>query len=78
MDSIANIKNLLDVLEKTREDEVDCAEAFDHLDVYAEIVARGEDPSKLLPLVKRHLEICNCCHQELEALVRILEGNLDR
>ncbi|MEJ2569287.1 MAG: hypothetical protein P8Y98_01980 [Anaerolineales bacterium] len=78
MDSNANIKNLLDVLEKTREDEVDCAEAFDHLDVYAEIVARGEDPSELLPLVKQHLEICNCCHQEIEALVRILEGNLDR
>ncbi len=77
MDSIANIKKLLDSLEKTREDEANCGEVFDHLDVYAEFVARGEDPSELLPLVKQHLEICNCCHQELEALVRILERDLD-
>jgi deoxycytidylate deaminase len=77
MDSFANIKNLLETLARTREDEVDCGKVFDHLDVYAELVAHGEDPGELLPLVKQHLEICHCCHQELEALVQILERDLE-
>ncbi len=76
MDTIENIKKLLSALEKTREDEVDCEAVFNELDVYAEIVARGEDPGELLPLVKQHLEICRCCHQEFEALIQILESEL--
>lgn len=57
----------------TYEEEIDCGEFHDVIDVYAESVARGEDPSKILPLVKRHLEICKPCIEEYEALLRILE-----
>lgn len=76
MDPIASIKQLLKSLEKTQEHEIDCDEVFEVLDIYAEFEARGEDPGKVLPLVKQHLEICMCCHQELEALIQILENDL--
>ncbi|NIS83006.1 MAG: hypothetical protein GTO14_23025 [Anaerolineales bacterium] len=68
------IKQLMEHLAKTREDEVDCDEVFRVLDVYAEVEARGEDAGELLPMVKQHLEICECCHEELEAVIRILEA----
>lgn len=74
-DTNAAMKRLLEHLAKTREEEVDCDEVFHVLDVYAEVEARGDDPGELLPLVKQHLEICTCCHEELEAVIRILEAN---
>lgn len=74
MDAKDSMKQLLEHLAKTREEEVDCDEVFEVLDVYAEAASRGEDPPTLLPMVKQHLEICKCCHDELEALIRILES----
>lgn len=76
MDPIASLKQLLIDLEKTQEHEIDCEEVFEVLDIYAETEARGENPGDLLPLVKQHLDICMCCHQELEALIQILENEL--
>lgn len=74
-ESNAMMKRLLEHLAKTQEEEIDCDEVFNVLDVYAEAEARGEDPGELLPLVKQHLEICACCHEELEAVIRILEAD---
>ena len=71
-----SMKQLLEHLANTQEQEVDCDEVFAVLDVYAEVERRGDDPGKLLPLVKQHLAICNCCHEELEALIQILEQDL--
>ena len=68
-----SMKQLLEHLAKTQEQEVDCDEVFAVLDIYAEIGQRGDDSGKLLPMVKQHLEMCNCCHEELEALIQILE-----
>jgi hypothetical protein len=61
------------MIENTKEQEFDCDEVHNVVDVYAEAVARGEDPSAILPLVKHHLEMCNPCLEEYEALMRILD-----
>ena len=66
---------LMKMITNTREDEIDCDEVHNVVDVYAEAVARGEDPSEILPLVKHHLEMCAPCLEEYEALMRILEQN---
>lgn len=58
----------------TAEHEIGCDEAYALLDQYAEIVARGEDPAALLPLVKHHLDLCRDCREEFEALLKILEA----
>jgi hypothetical protein len=68
------LKTLLKMIIDTREVEIDCDEVHNVVDIYAEAVARGEDPKEILPLVKQHLEICKPCLEEFEALLRILEG----
>jgi len=68
---------LMKMITNTREDEIDCDEVHNVVDVYAEAVARGEDPSEILPLVKHHLEMCAPCLEEYEALKRILEETMD-
>lgn len=68
------LKKLLGMVEKTNEQELDCAEVFEVLDIYAEAVVRGEDTSAMLPKVKHHIEMCRDCFEEYEALVRILES----
>jgi hypothetical protein len=67
------LKGVSGMLAATEEREIGCDEAFELLDQYAEIVARGDDPTVLLPLVKHHLDICKDCREELQALLRILE-----
>lgn len=67
------LKQLFKMISNTREDEIDCDDVLNIVDVYAEAVARGEDPSEMLPLVKHHLELCAPCLEEYEALLRILE-----
>ena len=68
------LKKLLGMVEKTNEQELDCAEVFEVLDIYAEAMVRGEDTSAMLPKVKHHIEMCRDCFEEYEALVRILES----
>ena len=67
------LKQLMNMISNTRDDEIDCKEVYDVIDVYAEAVARGEDPSAILPLVKHHLEMCAACWEECEALMRVIE-----
>jgi uncharacterized protein (UPF0335 family) len=70
----ALMSRLVQMVENTDEVELGCDEVFDLLDVYAEAEARGEDVAALLPLVKRHLDKCRDCHEEYEALLRIIEA----
>ena len=68
---------LLQMVDNTDEVEIPCDEVFDLLDLYVECEARGEDVTELLPLVKRHLDKCQDCHEEYEALTRIIEASSD-
>jgi len=65
---------LLRMVENTDEVEIGCDDVFELLDQYIELEARGEDVSRLLPLVKRHLDKCRDCHEEYEALARVFEA----
>ncbi len=66
---------LLQMVENTDDVEIPCDEVFDLLDQYVECEARGEDLAVLLPLVKKHLDRCRDCHEEYEALARIIEAS---
>jgi hypothetical protein len=65
---------LIRMVEDTDEVEISCDDAFELLDWYVELEARGEDVAHLLPLVKRHLDKCRDCHEEYEALARVFEA----
>jgi hypothetical protein len=58
----------------TQEVELTCGEVFDLLNQYAEMAANGEDVTKLMPLVKQHLEMCADCREEFEALLKVLQS----
>jgi len=36
---------------------------------------RGENAVALMPLVKRHLDLCGDCKDEYEALLRVLKAS---
>jgi hypothetical protein len=70
------LRRLVEQLAMTRDEEVNCDEVYQVLDQFAEAAACGEDPSEFLPLVAQHLEICSCCREEYEALLKILQARL--
>ena len=74
----AQVMQLLQMLEVTREDEISCGDVHELLDQFVEMQLRGEDVSELMPLVKRHLDMCRECFEEYEALLAALafEGAL--
>ena len=65
---------LMTALTETQDVELGCEDVYRLLDEYAEAIQNGEDPEKLLPLVKQHLEICQECDEELQAVLEILRS----
>ncbi len=72
---VAMLSKLLQMVKNTDEVEISCDELFELLDHYVEIEARGEEAAHLLPLVKKHLDRCVDCHEEYEALLRVLQAS---
>jgi len=68
------IKMILSSLSITKDDEADCVDCYDELDVYAEMLKEGNDPEEVMPMIKQHLEVCKCCREELEGLLAALES----
>lgn len=67
------LQNMMRSIDNTQEVEYDCAQVYQLLDQYADMVERGEDAAELMPLVRHHLEMCRDCREEYEALMRVLE-----
>jgi hypothetical protein len=61
-------KKILISLTMTNEEEIDCEECYHHMDQFADMLREGEDPDKVLPLVKHHLDLCGDCNEEFKAL----------
>jgi len=70
----AIIVKLLQMVRNTDEIEISCDEVLDLLDQYVELQAGGEDLAVILPFVKKHLDRCQDCHEEYEALVSVIES----
>lgn len=68
------LKTVFRKIGQTQEVELTCGEVFDLLDQYAEMAANGEDVTKLMPLVKQHLEMCADCREEFESLLKVLQS----
>jgi hypothetical protein len=58
----------------TRPDEVGCAECFDQMDRFVEMVLAGRDAAEAMPLVQDHLDRCGNCREEFEALLAALQA----
>lgn len=68
------VQGFLRVLDKIRKEETTCKEVFTQLDEYVETEIHGEDASRLMPLLREHLDLCSDCCEEYEALMSVLEG----
>jgi hypothetical protein len=58
----------------TRPDEIGCDECFEQLDRFVEMKLAGKNAAEAMPLVQDHLERCQCCREEFEALLTSLQA----
>jgi hypothetical protein len=68
-------QQLLKAVQQTEEVEYSCDDVYRLMDQYVEMVRRGEDTAKLMPLVEHHLKMCGDCREEVEALLRIMDND---
>ncbi len=71
---VEKLKRMIDMVDRTEESEIACAEAYRLLDQFADMLLRGEDAAALMPRVQRHLEMCLDCREELEALLAAVQA----
>ena len=58
----------------TRPDEIGCDECFEQLDRFVDMELGGLDAAAAMPLVQDHLERCQDCREEYEALLAALQA----
>lgn len=56
----------------TRPDEIGCDECFEQVDQFVDLVLDGKDAAAAMPLVQDHLNRCQDCREEFEALLAAL------
>lgn len=54
--------------------DVGCDQALAVLDVYAEIIARGDDPDDLYPGIGAHIRACGPCAEDLAGLLNAIRS----
>ncbi|MGB5932266.1 MAG: MEDS domain-containing protein, partial [Anaerolineae bacterium] len=68
------LKKMARAIVTTRPDEIGCDECFEQLDRFVEMKLAGKEISEAMGLVQDHLERCNDCHEELEALLAAMRA----
>ena len=58
----------------TRPEEIECDTCYQELNRFADMLLQGEEPSIVMPLVQHHLEMCNSCGEEFQALLDALKA----
>ena len=71
---IQAIKNVVLEIVSLRVDEMDCPECFEHLDYYADLILSGADTAAVMPRLHDHLEQCEHCREEFNALLLALRS----
>jgi hypothetical protein len=58
----------------TRSDEIGCDECFERMDRFVDLELSGKDAAAAMPLVQDHLNRCQDCREEYEALLLALQA----
>lgn len=64
--------------EDVNKEEITCEELYIRLDQYVETEVHGQDPAKIMPLMREHLDVCSECCEEYEALLHVMEETDDK
>ena len=67
------LKRMVILLTNPHTGEISCEECFDDIDRFAEIELVGKSAAEAMPLVQDHLEHCQDCREEYEALMAALK-----
>lgn len=70
----ATLKRMVRGVLSTRPDEIGCDECFEQLDRFVEMTLAGKDAAEAMPLVQDHLDRCDDCREEFEALLAALRA----
>jgi hypothetical protein len=64
---------------ETQDEEISCTECFDLVSGFVELEVSGQDAAARMPQLKQHLNQCQACRNEYEALrdLRLLEEKGD-
>ncbi len=68
------LKNLVREIATTRPDEIGCDECLERVDRFVEMKLSGLDAAEAMPLVQDHLDKCEDCREEFEALLTALRA----
>ena len=78
------MKLSLDILKKmvrgiaaTKLDEIGCEECFEQVDAFVELKLQGKNAAEAMPLVQDHLDRCNGCREEFEALLDCIRATAE-
>ena len=72
--SAAQLASLVKLVELTDEQEFNCGDFLVHAGEFAEGGAEGRSVEALKAAMEKHLMLCPECHEEYEALMKILEA----
>jgi hypothetical protein len=70
----AKLKKLVREVLSTLPQEIGCDECLEQLDRFVEMELAGQNAEEAMPLVQNHLEHCDCCREEYEALLKVLRS----
>jgi len=65
-------KKVTQMIAGTRSTELGCADCYAKLDRFAELMREGKPADEIMPLVQDHLDRCDSCREEYEALLEAL------
>jgi hypothetical protein len=68
------IRKMMRSIHTTYQHELTCGECFNEVDRFAEMELVGKNAAEALPLVREHLERCNGCKEEYEALLEAIKA----
>jgi hypothetical protein len=68
------VKRMARGIATTRPDEIGCDECFEQVDQFVEISLAGKNAAEAMPLVQDHLNRCQDCREEFEALISALRA----
>lgn len=68
----SKVKRAVRAILTTHPDEIGCDECLARMDRFVEMELEGKDPAEAMPLVHDHLQRCQACREEFEALLEAL------
>jgi len=76
--SVEIFRKIALMLQNTADTEITCGQFTDLIDEYIELGLQGENAAELMPLFKLHLDLCGGCHEEYDALMRIMNRSMEQ